>query len=283
MDVVEKTLTQSPLPRKSLEIGLYDVVCSASAVATLLGRTLGPATELDRALGYESNNVGTSFLGPHPLQILGSPVASPLVTLHADRSMPLGLASTGWDDEGVASEPFTLIAKGRLIDFQTTREQAAWLAPWYSQQGKTVRSNGCAQAPDALKITMQHTPNLILEPSTAEQDQNDLIAGIEHGFLINNIKTQSVDFQCNNGLFVVEPITEIRHGKRVAQVYGSGLLFRASEFWKNVQAVGEHKSQVLFGSGTSSKGEPLQSTSYSIAAVPIVVAQQALIDPRRRA
>jgi TldD protein len=73
---------------KGVPIGRYTVVCDGATVASLLGRTLGIATQLDRALGYEANASGTSFLND-PLAMLGAfQVASPLVTVTANRSTP---------------------------------------------------------------------------------------------------------------------------------------------------------------------------------------------------
>ena len=34
-----------------------------------------------------------------------------------------------WDDEGVPADKWLLIEKGIFNDYQTTREQAAWIAP----------------------------------------------------------------------------------------------------------------------------------------------------------
>jgi TldD protein len=280
MEQVDDALAHT-LPVKPVEIGRYDLVLTADAMATLLAKTLGPATELDRALGYEANAGGTSYLGPHPLTLLGTTVASPLVTVTADRSTPLALATIGWDDEAVAPAPFPLITKGVLVDYQTTREQAAWLAPWYEKQGIPVRSHGCADAPSALSVTMQHTPNLQLHPGPDAQDLDDLVAGIEHGLLIDGLNVH-MDFQCNSGIATLGA-TEVRKGKRVAHIKNAGLLFRSADFWKSVIAVGGPQSQHWTGGFGSSKGEPGQATGYSIAAVPTVVKQQAIIDPKRKA
>jgi TldD protein len=282
MDRVDAMLAGPPLPVKPVEVGRYDLVLTADAMATILSDTLGPATELDRALGYEANMDGTSYLGPHPLNFLGTQVASPLVTVTADRSTRLGLATTKWDDEGIEPHDFTLIKSGTLVDYQTTREQAAWLESWYTKQGQPVRSHGCGAAPTALDVTMQHTPNLALQPGTTEQDVDDLVATLEHGLIIENLSNR-MDFQCLNGLGLLAGVTEVRKGKRIARIGGAGLLFRAPEFWKDVQALGGPKSSHWIGGFGSQKGNPRQSTPYSVAAVPAWVKEQAIIDPTRKA
>ena len=284
MDRIDAYLAQyGHIPVRPIDIGRYDMVFSAGAMATLLQGTLGPATELDRALGYEANAQGTSYLGPDPLSLLGTSIASPLVTLTANRSDPLALATIQWDDEGVVPEDFAIVDGGVLVDYQTTREQAAWLAPWYQRQGKPVRSHGCAMAPTALDATMQHTSNLVLHPGTREDDLEELVSGLEAGFLVESVDVD-MDFQYLNGLALMGTVTEVRKGKRVARLGGTAaLVLRTPDLWKNVVALGGARSQRRFGTGYSAKGEPRQETAYSIMAVPARVERLAVIDPTRKA
>lgn len=278
------------LPQKTAEVGRYDIVFSAKAMAQILCGTFGGATEVDRALGYEANAGGTSYLGPDPLTRLGTAVAAPLIRVTGERSMPLGLATVKWDDEGMVSEPFSIIKDGVLADYQTTREQAAWLAPWYAKHGKPVQSHGCAAAPDALSVSMQHTPNLVLQPGPKDVTQDTLIGELEHGVFIEKLDQLSMDWQCLDGYCTaLGGLTEIRHGKPVARLSGSvALTFRSDQLWKDVQAIGGAASAMIIAGETenrivSIKGNPMQSTEYSISAVPARVKQLALIDPRRKA
>ncbi len=117
-----------------IETGRYDVVFDAAAMAKILDVTLAPATELDRAFGYDADGIGTSFI-TQPLTMAGTlAVASPLITIAANRSLPTGAATAQWDDEGVVANETVLVRDGILADFQTTRESAsAW-------PGATARS-----------------------------------------------------------------------------------------------------------------------------------------------
>jgi TldD protein len=281
MDRLDAELARR-LSVKPVEVGRFDLVLSAGAMATMLSETLGPACELDRALGYEANAGGTSYLGPNPLKFLGTPVAAPLVTISAERSTPIGLATVKWDDEGVVPEDYVLVNKGTLVDYHTTREQAAWLAPWYARQSIPVRSHGCAMSPSALGIQMQHLPNLVLHPGSGNEDLEGLIAGIDHGLLVETLKLET-DFQCSGSAGYPGIMTEIRRGKRIAYVRGAGFLFRSMDFWKNIQALGGQGSAWWTGGFKSSKGEPGQRTSYSVSAVPAVVKQQATFDINKKA
>ena len=282
MDRIDAELAH-PLPVKPFQLGRYDVILGASAMAALVGATLGTATELDRSLGYEANAGGTSYLGPNPLTDLGTTVASPLVTISADRSTPQALATVRWDEEGVTPEDFLLVKDGVLVDYQTTREQAAWLAPWYTKRGLPIRSHGCAASSDALTLPMQHTPNLTLHPGAADLGMDDLVANLEYGVVIDALRID-LDFQELNGLGFPGRVTEIRHGKRVARLTGApGMLFHTPEFWKNITMLGGRKSVRPLYALQSSKGEPAQQTEYSVTAVPAHIQQVALIDVSRKA
>lgn len=273
-------------PVKTGDIGQYDVVCDATTMAALVSATIGTAAQVDRALGYEANAGGTSYLGPDPLALLGSyQAASPVVTITANRSMPRGLATVKWDDEGITPDDFTLVKDGVLVDYQTTREQAAWLAPWYQKQGKPVRSHGCASASSALAITMQHMPNLVLEPGLTNISFDDLVADTRKGLAIIGGQV-TTDFQERTGTIGtingVGMVREITNGRLGPVLTGLQALFNTTQFWKNIRAVGGASSVEQMSSGDS-KGEPAQSTKYSVRAVPAKIVNVDFVDPRRRA
>ena len=282
IDAAKSERTGGKLPVKPFDVGRYDVILSASSMAAVLNKTLGYATELDRALGYEANAGGTSYLGPDPMTYLGTPIASPLVTVTANRTTPKELATVQWDDEGVRTEEFTLVKDGVLMDYQTTREQAAWLAPWYAKQGKAIRSHGCAAASSALEQPMQHQPNLMLHPGADELSVGDMVEGMAHGLLIDfsNIR---MDFQALNGIVYVDSAIEVRNGLQVAVRRGKmALLFRAPEFWRDVIALGGPQTLEWMRNGESEKGEPSQTTQCSLAAVPAMIKQQTITDDVRK-
>lgn len=271
------------LPIKPVEVGRFHLLADAASVAGLVAKTFGYATELDRALGYEANAGGTSYLND-PLAMLGSYKAgAPLLTLTAERSRPGSLATVKWDDEGVTPEPFTLVKDGVLTDYQTTRESAAWLAPWYAKRGVPVRSHGCAAAPTALDVTTQHTPNLTLHPAATEAGYEDLLAGISDGIAVRALRV-SMDWQRSSGFASAPGLTmyQVKRGKRVAMLTGAGILFRSSELWRGLVALGGPKSVVAAG-GQSEKGEPSQTTGYSVHAPPAVFKDVTIIDATRKA
>jgi TldD protein len=289
-------LRQSSRP---LTIGRYTLVCDGATMASLVGKTLGMATQLDRALGYEANAGGTSFLND-PLGMLGTfQVGSPLVTLTANRSAPRQLATVQWDAEGVAPAPFTLIKDGVLVDFQSTREQAAWLEPYYRTRGLAIHSHGCAEAQDALCFPLQQRPNLALEPQTGAVALDDLVANTSEGILIEGGEVLTTDFQGRTGLLIAGKgsMRRIRNGRAGTMMIGGALQFEALDLFKHVVAVGGATTSKVVSHtpfdaspaaiqemffGTHSKGQPPQDSSYSVRAAAATITNQPIIDPLRK-
>jgi TldD protein len=268
------------LPVKPVEVGRYDTVFDAGSVASLVDQTLGRATELDRALGYEANAGGTSYIND-PLAMLGGYQAgAALLTVAANRVEPGGCATVRWDDEGVVPDEFTLVKDGVLTDFQTTRESAGWLKSWYAQRGRPFRSHGCANADSGSNAPLQHSPNLAMTPGREAVDFDELMAGLSNGIAIQGAQLD-MDFQNLNGLGQGQTF-EVKRGKRVAQIAGAGILFRAPELWKGLAALGGAASARRYGT-VAYKGEPVQGTYHSVTAPPAVFKQLTLIDPQRKA
>jgi TldD protein len=268
------------LPVRPLDVGRYDTVVDAQGVANLLDGTLAPATQLDRALGYEANAGGTSYINA-PLEMMGTYQAgSPLLTVTGNRSEPGGCATVQWDAEGVVPNEITLVKDGVLVDFQTTRESAGWLKEAYAKAGKPFRSHGCASAPDGIYAPLQHAPNLTLAPDRGDVDFDALIAGVTKGIAIKRMGA-NMDFQCLNGMGS-GVIFDIKRGKRVAVIGNAAVLFRAPELWKGLLALGGAASARRYGMAEV-KGEPRQESSYSVTAPPALFKQLTYIDPLRKA
>jgi TldD protein len=260
-------------------------------MAALLDATLGLATQLDRALGYEANASGTSYVND-PLAMLGTfQIASPLVTVTANRSAPAQLATVHWDAEGVVPEDVTLIQHGVVVDFQTTREQARWLAPYYQRAGKPIRSHGYAGVENALMTPLQMMPNLALVPGTDATQLEDLIASVPDGLVITG-GTVTTDFQGRTGIIYPGKMHAIKNGRLGNVIVNGAVQFDSLDLWKKITAVGGasamatvgHESTAFIYGGTGNgtpKGEPAQSTPYTVQAPAALIQGQAIIDTSR--
>lgn len=268
------------LLHKPVDVGRYEVVMPAGVTSSFVAQTLGNATQLDRAVGMEANAGGTSYLGPDPADHLGTILGSPLINVSANRSQPKGLATVKWDDEGVEPETFPLLEKGMFVDYQTTREQASWLAPWYQSRQRPVRSHGCAVAPAAGDFPMQHTPNLQLAPGNGSTTFDDMIQNTTRGVAFLGGKIQT-DFQSRTGV-AFGFMREIIKGKLGDVLDGAQILFSSAQLWKDISEIGGPGSLETSG-GSSGKGQPAQSDSFSCQAVPTRAKALSIVDRRRKA
>jgi TldD protein len=265
--------------KKTADVGRYDVVFDAQAIAGILDRSIGTATELDRAAGYEANGVGTTYLH-QPLDMLGTfRVGAPLLNVSANRSMPGGVATVRWDDEGIIPVETTLVKDGVLMDYQTTRESASWLAPYYQRIGTPVRSNGCACALGSAPFT-QRNPNLVMHPGAQDLSFEDLVRDTSNGIAVVGGETM-MDHQVLNGYGTGAQMFEIRDGKLGAALTQAQFLYRAPELWRNVVAIGGARSVEHFGFERWRDSNRFR-TGHTVSAVPAKVTGIAIIDPSRR-
>src|SRR5262249_55065973 len=86
---------QRKLGAKPVAPGKYDLVLDPTNLWLTIHESVGHSTELDRALGWEANFAGTSFMTPEKLGTFQ--FGSPLMTVMADRSQLGGLSTVGFD------------------------------------------------------------------------------------------------------------------------------------------------------------------------------------------
>ena len=256
------------LGAKPVDVGRYDLVLHPTHLWLTIHESVAHPTELDRAMGYEANYAGTSFVSP-PQKMLGQFKYGPeLMNIQGDRSQPGSLSACGWDDEGVVPDTFLIIRKGIVNDYQTTREQAPWLDWWYKKQGKTARSHGCSYAQSWEDIQFQRMPNVSLLPGEKEQSFEDIIAATDRGIAIVGEGSFSIDQQRYNAQFGGQLFYEIKGGKIVGMLKDVAYQMRTPDFWNSMDMIGGKKSYQLGGAFNDGKGQPSQSNAVSHGCVP---------------
>jgi TldD protein len=253
---------------KSVEVGRYDLVLHPTHLWLTIHESIAHPTELDRALGYEANYAGTSFVAP-PDKVLGKLRYGPeFMNIQGDRSQEGGCATIGYDDEGVKPETFLIIKNGLVNDYQTTREQAAWLKWWYDSQGKPARSHGCSNADSWGTVQFQRMPNVSLLPGTKDIGWEDIIAATDRGIAIEGDGSFSIDQQRYNAQFGGQVFHEIKGGKIVGQLKDVAYQMRTPDFWNSMDMIGGQKSYFMGGAFNDGKGQPPQSNAVSHGCVP---------------
>ena len=196
---------------KSVDPGRYDLILDPTNLWLTIHESIGHPTELDRAMGYEANYAGTSFVAPPDKQIGKLKYGTELMNIQADRTQAQSLALVAWDDEGVAADKWLIIEKGMFKDYQTTREQASWI----SNLTGVKKSHGCSFADSWESVQFQRMPNISLLPGTKDTSLNDIVSATDRGILIKNRGSWSIDHQRYNFQFSGQVFYEIKGGKIV--------------------------------------------------------------------
>ena len=241
----------------SVEPGRYDLVIDPSNLWLTIHESVGHATELDRALGYEAAYAGTSFA---TLDRLGTlQYGSPVMQVTGDRTTPHGLATTGWDDEGVQTQEWDIVRDGVLVGYQLDRRMARQNAAALG----VSRSNGCAYADSPAHVPVQRMANVSLRPAPDGPSTEELIAGVERGIYVVGDKSWSIDMQRYNFQFTGQRFYEIRGGRLVGQLRDVAYQATTTDFWGSLEAVGGPQTYALGGAFNCGKAQPGQIAAVS--------------------
>jgi TldD protein len=237
----------------SVEPGRYDLLIHPSNLWLTIHESIGHATELDRAIGYEANYAGTSFATPDKLGTLK--YGSELMNVTGDRSTEHGLSTVGWDDEGVAAQRWEIVKDGVLVGYQLDRRIAAAV--------NKERSNGCAYSDSPAHVPIQRMPNVSLQANPTGPTLEKLIESVEDGIYILGDKSWSIDMQRYNFQFTGQQFHRIKNGKLVGQLKDVAYQATTTDFWGSMKAVGGPSTYVLGGAFNCGKAQPGQVAAVS--------------------
>jgi TldD protein len=260
------------LKSPSVSAGKRDLLLEPSNMWLTIHESIGHATELDRALGYEANFAGTSYATPDKRGKLQ--IGSPILTFYADRTTPGGLATSGYDDDGVAAQRWNLVENGVFVGYQTTREQAGWIGE--------AASRGTCYAEGYGAFPFQRMPNVSLAPDRVERSLADLIAATDDGVLISGNGSWSIDHQRLNFQFGGQAFWEIKRGKKTHMLRDVAYQANTIEFWHACDLIGGPKSWAMGGTLSDGKGEPSQSNSVSHGCPPARFRKVNILNTNRR-
>ncbi|MGN6130082.1 MAG: TldD/PmbA family protein [Nocardioidaceae bacterium] len=241
------------LAAPTVEAGSYDLVIHPSNLWLTIHESIGHATELDRALGYEANYAGTSFATYDKLGSLK--YGSPVMHVTGDRTVEHGLATIGYDDEGVQTQSWDLVKDGILVGYQLDRSMAAAM--------DLGRSNGCAYADSPGHIPIQRMANVSLQAAPDGPSTEELISGVERGIYVVGDKSWSIDMQRYNFQFTGQRFYRIENGRLAGQLRDVAYQATTTDFWGSMEAVGGPQTWQLGGAFNCGKAQPGQVASVS--------------------
>lgn len=238
--------------------GPTTLVLDPEHLALTMHESVGHPTELDRVLGYEESCAGRSFA---TMEKLGSfRYGSELVNFIADNTLEGGLASWGYDDEGVECQKWHMVKDGILAGYGVSRDLAHKIG--------RGRANGTTRAANYFDAPITRIPNLYLAPGTKPLSTEEIIAGTESGIYIEGRGSFSIDQMRLNMQFGGDAFWEIRNGKLAGMLKDVVYNAISYEFWRSCDAIADERYFQRAGFITCGKGDPMQSAQMTHGASP---------------
>jgi TldD protein len=229
-----------------------DLILDGTVLNLQMHESIGHALELDRSLGWEANFSGVSWATPDNVGSLR--YGSDLLNVYCDNTLEGGMATVGYDDEGVKPQRVTLIENGILRAFLSSRDTAA-------QTG--LPQTASTRAQDWGSIPMVRMTNIALTPH--EGSLESIIADTREGVYVTGIRSWSIDDHRLNFFFGPQIGYEIKNGKRGRIFKQPTYTGMTPQFWGSLDRVSGPAEFVVWGTPNCGKGEPEQSGRTSHA------------------
>lgn len=233
-----------------------DIILMPGQLVLQIHESAGHASELDRVLGYEADYAGTSFLTTEKLN--NFKYGSDIVNIVADTTLPTGLATFGYDDEGVKAKKWNIVKNGIHTGYMLNRETAAAVGE--------KQSNGCNRIENYYDIPITRIANLSLMPVKGSLE--DLIADTDDAILMDTNRSWSIDQKRLNFQFGCEIAWEVKKGKIkkvLKNPYYKGI---TPEFWNSCDFICGPEEWDLLGVMNCGKGQPSQINRMSHGSAP---------------
>jgi TldD protein len=243
------------LDAPQLPAGKRDVVLEGGQLALQVHESIGHPIELDRVFGTEAAYAGTSFLTTDKLD--GFKYGSEHVNVVADATVPLGLGTFGFDDEGTPAKRVQIITDGAFKGYISDRESAAKLG---------VESSGAARAMNWNRIPIVRMTNINL--LAGKWKLEDLLADTDGGLYMATNRSWSIDDRRLNFQFGTEIAWEISGGKLGRMYKNPTYTGITPEFWGSCDAVCSDEYWQMWGTPNCGKGQPGQSAHVGHGTAP---------------
>ena len=235
--------------------GTFDIILGGSQVSLQIHESCGHPAELDRVMGWEANFSGVSFLEIDQLDKLK--YGSDLVTIVIDNTLPEGLATVGYDDEGTKSVRSDIIRNGLLVGYEMSNDTARTIGR---------QSNACVRAQSWEFVPMIRMCNLNLLPGNTPFE--NLFDDVKNGIYMESNRSWSIDDHRLNFQFGCEMAWEVKNGKRGRLLKNPTYAGITPQFWNSCDAIGDQRSWNAWGTPNCGKGEPMQTGRTAQCAAP---------------
>jgi len=230
--------------------GTFTVVLSSSAGGTMVHEACGHVFEADFIVKGLSVYAGK----------LGERVASEIVTVFDDGTMPQKRGTNRVDDEGTPVTNVLLIEKGVLRGFLHDR--------------KSAKALGMAPTGNGRRESFRHLPiprmrNTCIAPGTTPPEE--ILAGVREGIFVADIGGGEVDIVAGNFVFHCSEAYLIREGKIAEPIRDATLTGNGPEILKSIDAVGSDFGFKVGTCGKEGQSVPVADAQPTIRIPAIVV------------
>lgn len=252
------TQAEEKLSAKLAPEGYFDIVTDSENLSLTIHESVGHATELDRVMGYEVSLAGASFVTRDKKGEFQ--YGSDQVTLVADNTLEHGLATQGFDDDGVPGQRWDIVKDGIFQTYSSGREFAHYIGE--------ERSRGSCRADHWSSIPIVRIPNLILMPGKKPLSPDELFADIKHGLYFEGMDSFSIDQWRLNFQFGGNAVWEIKNGKKAGMLKAALYQSRTPDFWNACDATCDENHWRAHGVTNCGKGDPMQVAQMTHGAAP---------------
>ena len=232
--------------------GMFDLILHPNQLLLQIHESVGHPTELDRVIGQEANFAGTSFVTTEKYK--NFQYGSDIVNLVADTTLPTGIATMGYDDDGVKAQRWYIVKDGVFNGYMTNRETASIVSE--------ERSKGANRASSWYHTPITRIANLSLMPG--DSSFKEMVKSIEYGLYMETNKSWSIDQQRLNFQFGCEIAYEIKNGKLTGKIFKNPTYQGITpEFWNSCDMIANYKEWDIWGVLQCGKGQPMQVSEMS--------------------
>ncbi len=232
-----------------------DLILDGSQLVLQIHESCGHPIELDRVFGQEASFAGTSFLTTEKQGRFQ--YGSDNVNIVADATIPGGLGTFAYDDEGVPAQRTMIVDRGVFRNYLSSRETASEIG---------LESSGAMRADGWNRVPIIRMTNINLEPGDWTLDE--MIKDTKHGIYMETNKSWSIDDRRLNFQFGTEVAYEIKDGSLGAMLKNPNYTGITYEFWRSCDAVANKDEWRLWGLANCGKGEPGQVAHVGHGAAP---------------
>jgi len=191
---------------------------------------------------------------------MGQQIASPLITIIDDSTLPNKRGSFRFDDEGIASQRTVLVERGILRGYMYDRLTAM-------KEGKSSTGNGRRQSYKDRPIPRM--TNTFIAPDTKEPVE--IIRSVDKGFFVKKMGGGQVNTVTGEFVFEVSEGYLIEKGQIGDPVRGATLIGCGPDVLKSIDMVGNDLGFAIGTCGKDSQGVPVSDAMPTLRIPEIVI------------